>query len=132
MIFHLCPQTSGCGQQSVGRPWPSMDCCVMALLLLLHKALLRVSLTINSLMCFNILILLNCCLLNCFQNHLFLLFLLFVTNLLYILLLFVTNLQIDHVERKVPKYRVFVCACPSVISSIPGQSFHFPIYKQFC
>ena len=23
-------------------------------------------------------------------------------------------------------FRVFVCACPSVISSIPGKSFHFP------
>ena len=24
-------------------------------------------------------------------------------------------------------FRVFVCACPSVISSIPGKSFHFPL-----
>ena len=23
-------------------------------------------------------------------------------------------------------FRVFVCACPLVISSIPGKSFHFP------
>ena len=23
-------------------------------------------------------------------------------------------------------FRVFVCACPSVISSVPGKSFHFP------
>ena len=28
--------------------------------------------------------------------------------------------------KRSPKDRVFVCACPSVISSIPGKSVHFP------